>query len=136
MKRMYTIIICIIGIFTVLTYLQWGREPYVCDTRIECFNSGYFENISIVSNKICFFNKEKFAEQLIQKIGDNTIKNVRFSYDLQGYPNGLYISVYMNSYSYQKGICNFEIIYLQDIRYDFYYNIKDNPEKFILKILK
>lgn len=134
MEKKYKAILFIVGLSIALIYLQYCREPNVCSTKIESFDNGYYENISIVSNKVYFFDKENFAEQLIQKVRNNTLKNVLFSYDLQGYPNGLYISVYINDLSYSKGNCSFVITYLQDIKYDFQYNIKDNPEKFVLEV--
>lgn len=135
MKKNHIAILCIIGLLSIISYLQCGREPGVCSTKIESFDDGYCEKVSIVPNKIYLFDKEKFAEKIIQDIRDNTLTDVIFSYDIQGFPNGIYISVYANKSAYRKGNCSFEITYLQqDTKYSFQYNIKDNPEKFILEV--
>lgn len=136
MKRKYIILLSIIGIPILLAYLLYGREHKVCNTRVQIFESGYYENISIISNRIYFFDKEEFAEQLILKIADNSLKDVRFSYDIRGYPNGLYITVYKSNYSFKNGNSSFRISYLQDLGHDFEYNIKDNSEKFVLEIIQ
>lgn len=134
MRKKHMAILCIVGLLTTISYLQYGREPDVCGTKIESFVDGYYEKVSIVSNKIYLFNKEAFARQIVREIRDNTLKNVMFSYDLQGYPNGLFISVYMNKSAYREGKRNFEITYLQDTKYGFQYNIKNSPDKFALEI--
>lgn len=59
-----------------------------------------------------------------------------FSYDIQGYPNGLHITVYMDDPDYRNGKSYFMISYLQNDRYNEKYNIRDDPEKFTLKILE
>lgn len=84
-----------------LGYLQWGREPKAGNTRIERFDGGYYENISIIANSLYIHDKESFAEQIIQKITNNKLNGVMFSYDVQGYPNGLYITFYMDEVSYK-----------------------------------
>lgn len=135
MKK-YLIFVTITIFFIVsLAYTQWGREVEGSNTRIEIFNDGYLERVSITSNSICILDKENFAEQVIQKISNNSLKGIMFSYDIQGYPNGLYITVYMNNASYNIGKSKFEISYLQNSEYGFQYNIKDNPEKFTLEII-
>lgn len=135
MKKHLIFVTITIFFMVSLAYTQWGREPEGCNTRIEIFNDGYLEHVSITSNSICIFDKENFAEQIIQKITGNSLKGIMFSYDIQGYPNGLYITVYMNKSSYNSEKSKFEISYLQDDKYGFQYNIKDNPEKFSLEII-
>lgn len=134
-KKNFTLVLIIIFI-SVLIYLQYGKSTEGYSNTIETSESGYIENISIVSNKLFITNKEKFAEQIIQDITNNTLKGIMFSYDIQGYPNGIYITVYMNDHDYRNGKSYFKISYLQNDRYDEKYNIKDDPEKFTLKILE
>ncbi len=135
MKRCLIFIVITICTLFLLSYLQWGRELDVCNSRIESFNGGYYENISIIANSIYIFDKEEFAEQIIQDIIDNSLKDILFSYDIHGYPNGLHITVYMNEYARKNGKSNFEISYSQDSNYNSAYNIKDNPDKFKLNII-
>ena len=67
---------------------------------------------------------------------DNSLKGILFSYDINGYPNGLYVTVYLNESSCRSGNSSFKISYTQDIQNGFRYNIKDNPEKFVLEIIE
>ena len=133
-KKNFTLVLIIIFI-SVPIYLQNGKSTEGYSSIVESSESGYIENISIVSNKLFITNKEKFAEQIIQDITDNTLKGIMFSYDIQGYPNGIYITVYMNDHDYRNGKSCFKISYLQNDRYNEKYNIRDDPEKFTLKIL-
>lgn len=134
MKKKTFALVLIIIFISVPIYLQYGRIIEGYNSIVENSENEYIENISIVSNKLFITNKEKFAEQIIQDITDNTLKGIMFSYDIQGYPNGIYITVYMNDHDYRNGKSCFKISYLQDSEYGFQYNIKDNPEKFTLKI--
>lgn len=135
MKKIHILVFTVIAFFILLVYLQWGQEVEGCNTSIETFNDGYLEHVSITSNSICIFDKEDFAKQVIQKITDNSLKDIKLSYDILGYPNGLHITVYMNNSLYNNGKSQFEISYLQNSEYGFQYNIKDNPEKFTLEII-
>jgi hypothetical protein len=135
MKKKNLALVLITIFISVPIYLQYWRMTEGYSSIVESSKNGYIENVSIVSNKLFITNKEKFAEQIIQDITDNTLKGIMFSYDIQGYPNGLYITVYMNNASYNSGKSSFEISYSQDRKYGFQYNIKDNPEKFTLKII-
>lgn len=135
MKK-HLIFVTITIFFTIpLVYLQWGRDVEGCNTSIETFNDGYSETVSLIAYKIYISDKEEFAEHAINKIVDNSLKGILFSYDIQGYPNELHITVYMNNSSYNSGKSKFEISYSQSSEYGFQYNIKDNPEKFTLKII-
>lgn len=135
MKKKTFALALIIIFISVSIYLQCGRSTEGYNSIVENSDNGYVENISTVSNKLFITNKEKFAELIIQDITDNTLKGIMFSYDIQGYPNGIYITVYMNDHDYRNGKSCFMISYLQNDRYNEKYNIKDDPEKFTLKIM-
>lgn len=105
-------------------------------STIESFKNGYVQDVSIVSHRIFILDKEKFAREVIQMIIDNSLKGILFSYDVNGYPNGLYITVYLNESSCRSGNSSFKISYTQNIQNGFRYNIKDDPEKFVLKIIE
>lgn len=105
-------------------------------STIESFKNGYVQDVSIVSHRIFILDKEKFAREVIQMIIDNSLKGIMFSYDIKGYPNGLHITVYLNEASFRNGNSDFEIYYIQDGSYGFMYNIKDDPEKFVMEIVE
>lgn len=134
-KKVFTRIVISV-LIVILIYLQYGRETEGYDSTIESFENGYTENVSVISNRLFIPDKEKFAKEVIQQITDNSLKGIMFSYDLNGYPNELNISVYRNESSYKNGNSSFEISYTQDIKNGFRYNINDDPEKFVLEILE
>ncbi len=136
MKKILTVIFSISCILVLIVYLQYGRKIQAYSSVTESSDTGYCENVQIIANKLYIRNKEDFAKQIIQDCIDNTLNGIKFSYDLQGYPNELNITVYMDSYSYQRNAISFEISYFQSLKNNYQYNIKDNPEKFILKIEK
>lgn len=115
-----------------------SNEPQIdgYSSTIESFKNGYVQDVSIVSHRIFIPDKEEFAREVIQMIIDNSLKGIMFSYDVNGYPNGLYITVYLNESSCRSGNGSFKISYTQNIENGFRYNIKDNPEKFVLEIFE
>lgn len=98
------------------------------NSTVDSSSNGYTENVSIVSHRIYIPDKEEFAREVIQMIIDNSLKGIMFSYDINGYPNELHITVYLNEASFRNGNSDFEINYIQDGSYGFMYNIKDDPE--------
>lgn len=96
-------------------------------------SNGYSENVVIIANKL-WINKQKFAEEMIQRCIDNDFHEVLFSYDVRGYPNELHLTIYNDNFKYRRNKIEFQVNYEQ-IEGDIYeYNIKDNPEKFKLTI--
>lgn len=132
------VITTILGFFVsifILIYLQWGRDMEICNTRPETSKNAYFEEVTLIANKLYIHDKYEFAETVIQKCVDNSWKEVRFSYDIAGYPNELCIYVYMNNYAFEhRQTASFRITYSQDSKFNYKYNIKDNPEKFTIMI--
>ena len=134
MKKLRILLFTFIAVFTLFIYLQYGRTVEGHNNTITSFRDGYIEDVSVISNRLFIFDKEEFSREVIQKITDNSLDGILFSYDLRGYPNELHITVYMNESSCRRGNSSFKISYTQDIQYGFRYNIKDDPEKFELEI--
>lgn len=138
MERKIFKIIFIVGItFIIITaiYLQWGRDMEICNTRPKTSKNAYFEKITLIANKLYIHDKYEFAETVIQKCVDNAWKEVRFSYDIAGYPNELCIDVYINNYAFEhRQTASFRITYSQASKFNYKYDIKDNPEKFTITI--
>lgn len=125
---------CLFAALAILLvgYLQYGRDVTVCSSNLTNFSDGNTEDITIMANKLYIFDKEKFAEHLLQRCVNNSFKEVRFSYDLNGYPNEVQISVYVNRMLWKLKKKAFEIHYISDGLFD--YNIADNPEMFRVEI--
>lgn len=74
----------------------------------------------------------KFAKYVLQRCADNSFREVRFSYDLSGYPNEVHITVYMNRAAWKWRKKAFEIRWISEE--DKHYNIVENPEKYRIEI--
>ena len=105
------ILICIIAI---LGYFQYGQEEKVVNTMVSTSDKFYKQEFDVIANKLFIWNKEKYADELIEKAVDNKYKNVRFSYDITGYPDKIIISVYNNEWNYRHDYMTFQIIYTSD----------------------
>ena len=112
-------------------YLQYDRNVKV--TSSMNFSSGnYYEmEFTVVANKLYIIDKQRFAEEMIDRCIDNNFYDIKFSYDMMGYPNRLQINVYLNEFSKS----HFTILYMTESENGMDYNIKDNPDKFVISII-
>lgn len=116
------ILICIIAL---LGYLQYGREEQAVNTMVSTSDTFYKQEFDVIANKLFILDKEKYAEVLIKKTVENKYRNVRFSYDITGYPNEIVISVYSNEWSYEHNQRMYQIIYSSDNDGN---NVKNNAD--------
>lgn len=100
------------------------------------FSNFYIEDIVVVVNQKEIVNYEKCAKKIIEHCIQNDFQNIRFSYDVQGYPNELCATAYLKKDDIKQNEPVFKINYRQDFEKKYKYNIKDNPEKFNLEIEK
>ncbi len=124
--------LAVLLVIPILGYLQWGRDVAVCSSNPKIFSNGSLEEISIIANKLYIFDQEKFARYVLQRCADNSFREVRFSYDLSGYPNEVHITVYMNRAAWKWRKKAFEIRWISEE--DKHYNIVENPEKYRIEI--
>lgn len=108
---MVSIVVCVIIIFV---YLQYGREEKVVSSMANTSDSYHEQEFSVFTNKLFIWDKEKYAKKLVEKAIENEYKNVRFSYDLMGYPNKINISVYYGMWNYQHGKLMFQVDALKE----------------------
>lgn len=124
--------LAVLLVIPILGYLQWGRDVAVCSSNPKIFSNGSLEEISIIANKLYIFDQEKFARYVLQRCADNSFREVRFSYDLSGYPNEVHITVYMNRAAWKWRKKAFEIRWISEENK--HYNIVENPEKYRIEI--
>lgn len=134
MGKKRTFSIAIIGVIILFVYLQYGRDPEVCNSMLFSSNEGYSEETAVIVNKLYIRDREEFARALVQRHLENSFPNIQFSYDINGFPSELHISVYMNKAAWKLKNPAFRIDYEQERGSNNQYNIKDNPEKFHLEI--
>lgn len=134
MKIKKKCIILILIVLVVVVYLQYGRDVTIHSNVSNSFDKGTIEYVTIIANRIYILNEEEFAEKVIQRCVDNAYKEIQFSYDVNGYPVGVHITVYLNEIAFDLSRPALEINYTQEFPYK--YNIKENPEKFDLEIIE
>ena len=92
-------------------------------------------DLIIIANKNRIKDKEIFAKQIIEMIRSNDFRSVMFSYDMNGYPVGVEMEVYLTENDWQQ---RDEEPYMRisfrqdDIMNE--YNIVEDYDKFQLEI--
>ena len=96
MKRCIVAMAVIICMITGFLYLQYGRDVKV--TSSKNFSSGnYYEmELTLVANKLFIIDKQRFAEEMIERCIDNNFYDIKFSYDMIGYPDYVTIKIFPN----------------------------------------
>lgn len=112
-------------------YLQYGRDVNVTSSMNLSSDNYYEMELTVVANKLFIIDKQRFAEEMIERCIDNNFHDIKFSYDMMGYPNRLQINVYLNEFSKS----HFTILYMTESENGMDYNIKDNPDKFVISII-
>lgn len=135
MKKRYIVNGIMICIVILLVYLQNGRKEKVMNTVINQYDKGYEEEICIIANKLYIREKEKYAEELIDKVVQNKYQNVRFSYDILGYPEKIKITVYYSEWDYRNIRRSFTVLYSSEKEGE-RLNIKDDAEKYKVQIVE
>ena len=96
LKKRNGIWVLLIGIILSLAYLQFGRDVRVVSSMINSSDHYYEQKLTIVANKLFILDKDKFAEEMIERCIDNDFHEMKFSYDLLGSPDKIEITVYLN----------------------------------------
>ena len=109
MKRRILFVI-LVGI-VIAIYLQVGRDVKVTNSISMSADNYYEQNLTIVANRLFIYDKEKLAMQLLERCIDNSFYDIRFSYDISGYPDKIDISIYTNSLTERFGKRDFTIQY-------------------------
>lgn len=114
MKKQCVVVSIVVCVIIIFVYLQYGREEKVVSSMANTSDSYYEQEFSVVVNKLFIWDKEKYAKKLVEKALENEYENVRFSYDIMGYPNEISIEVWRDGYCYQQGKRMFSIWSLLD----------------------
>lgn len=131
MKRRIVAMAVIICTTIGFLYLQYGRDVNVTSSMNLSSDNYYEMELTVVANKLFIIDKQRFAEEMIERCIDNNFHDIKFSYDMMGYPNRLQFNVYLNEFSKS----HFTILYMTESENGMDYNIKDNPDKFVISII-
>ena len=138
MKKRYVISGILIGIVALLIYLQYWREETIVNTRVSKSDDGYVQEISVIANKLFIGDKERYAEDVIDKVIRNQYRNVYFSYDILGRPEEIKINFYLDKWDYRYNQKNFITVYsnenIEGMRWKNIWNNK-NLLRFITSVI-
>ena len=138
MKKRYVISGILIGIVALLIYLQYGREETIVNTRVSKSDDGYVQEISVIANKLFIGDKERYAEDVIDKVIRNQYRNVYFSYEILGRPEEIKINFYLDKWDYRYNQKNFITVYsnenIEGMRWKNIWNNK-NLLRFITSVI-
>ena len=97
-------------------------------------SSNWYElSINIIADKDTVSDRDVCSNEIIQHILDNDFHSTRFSYDLNGYPNKVTVTVFTSEKNFKKGNAAYSFDYVTDFNtenVDVQNNIKDNPDEF------
>lgn len=125
MKKRIIIIAVILCMITGFLYLQYGRDLKVISTMNTASGNCYDMDLTVVANRLFIIDQEKYAEELIDRCIANNFREVKFSYDLRGYPNRLRVKVYLNKMSDRYFTISYEKKPGKNL--DYTRNIKNHP---------
>ena len=83
MRKRYIIMRILICIIALLGYLQYGREEQAVNTMVSTSDTFYKQEFDVIANKLFNLDKEKYAEELIEKAVENNIETFAFLMILQ-----------------------------------------------------
>ena len=98
---------------------------------VSSVSSDGWQYLKVVANSDRIEDKEAFAREVVQMCRENSFHTIRFSTDINGYPRGLTITVYLN----RRGVERNEPVCEIDFRTEEYredWDIKNNVEHFQL----
>ena len=112
-------------------YPEWREAHSGIPDVVSSISMNNEHHLKVVANSGRIDNKEEFARQVIHMCQNNSFHSVRFSTDINGYPTGLDITVYLNRREMEKGepVCKIEFS-TDDFTGE--YDIKNDAEKFHL----
>ena len=129
-------ILLILGATGILNYgkpilEEWNESYSGIPDAVSSVSSGGRQYLKVVANSDRIDDKEAFARKVIQMCRENSFHSIRFSTDINGYPSGLSITVYLKRKDLENGrpVCEIEFRteeYMEDC------NIKDDVEQFHL----
>lgn len=103
--------ILLIGIILLILYMQFGRDEKVVNSMVKSGNEYCEQEIIIVANKIAIIDVDNYSKTIIEKVENNNLKNIKFSYDLMNNLQRIKIVVYCNELAYKFNQERIEILY-------------------------
>ena len=89
---------------------KWKESHSGIPDAVSSVSSNIWQYLKVVANSSRIDDKEAFARKVIQMCRENSFHSIRFSTDINGYPSGVDITVYLNRKDLEKGeaVCEIE----------------------------
>ena len=116
-----------------------AKQPIEMDvfSSINTTASNWYRlDINVIVDEDIASDKDACSTEIIQHILDNDFHSIRFSFDVNGYPNEVMVDVFTSEKNLQKGEKAYSFEYTTEFNTehpDIQYNIKDNPEEFSIQ---
>lgn len=110
---------------------EWEENQTGIPDAVSSMSSDNWQYLKVVANSDWIEDKEAFACEVVRMCRENSFHTIRFSTDINGYPRGLTITVYLN----RRGVERNEPVCEIDFRTEEYredWDIKNNVEHFQL----
>lgn len=135
-KRFFRAILLILGVAGMFYYCmensgEWEESHSGIPDAVSSMSSNNRQYLKVVANSDRIEDKEAFAREVVQMCRENSFHSIMFSTDINGYPSGLSITVYLN----QKGVEKNESVCEIEFRTETYRedcDIKNDVEEFQL----
>ena len=100
MKRKKVVLfLLVLSILLIGVYLQIGRKPFINHAFTDSATGNYELSVSITANKLFIANEKAVANHFVEKLLCNDFQNLQLSYDLNGYPARISLTVYTNTFT-------------------------------------
>lgn len=113
--------IILIGCIILILFFQFGMDVRAINSMRVSSDSGNTEHITIIANKIFIFDRDSFADYLIQRRIDNSYREIKF---IDAFPKKLEIDVYTNLFTWKIKHKNFTIYSRFEDSKQYTFNIK------------
>lgn len=99
-KVIISISVGIIAIaLTFAIYLEPWSDVKINNSILDGGKYSYSERMTLTANQLYISDSDDFASEMLKRFVENDFQNVRFSFDENGYPEKLNMTVYSNKLS-------------------------------------
>lgn len=101
MKKIFLSVAIVLSvIFVGLTfYVQPWTDIKINNSILDGNKGASSERVSLTANQLYISDSDDFSSEMLKRFEENDFQNVRFSFDENGYPEKLNITVYSNKLS-------------------------------------
>ena len=106
-KKIIVIVVCA----AMVCFMQFVQDVKVNSSMRSSGENETKEYLNITANRICIIDKEKFAQEIIERRMENSYREIYF---IERYPDEIEVDVYLNRITWKMKRKAFSIIYEYD----------------------